>query len=299
MKLLVTGSNGFLAGSVIAQVPSHITLHGLSRHRLEKSRIDIIHHAIDLTNYDAIEKLIHSIQPDAIIHTAAISNIDTCETDKTTAEHVNVNVTKQLALIAESIDCKLIFCSTDSIFDGVNGNYTEDDIPQAVNFYAQTKIKAEQIVLNTNSKNVVARLSLIVGLPVIHAGNSFLSILIDKIYNGEDIHLPSNETRTPIDVITAGKALLELSENDFSGIIHLGGNTSLTRYALGIEIASMFNFPKNKILPINSNELLGRAPRPNNASLNNTIAKQVLKTPMLSIVDGLTLSLNFKLPEDE
>lgn len=299
MKLLVTGSNGFLAGSVIAQVPTHITLHGLCRNKLEKSSIDIVHHAFDLTDFNTLEEIIHSIRPDAIIHTAAISNIDTCETNKITAEHVNVEVTRQLAQLANDIDCKLIFCSTDSIFDGIHGFYTEEDIPHAVNVYAATKIKAEQIVLKANKKNAVARFSLIVGLPVINAGNSFLSTLIDKIKKGDDIQLPSNEIRTPIDVITAGKALIELAENDFSGIIHLAGNTSLTRYELGLEIASIFNFPKHKILPINSNSMPGRAPRPNNASLDNSKAKQYLKTPMLSIDDGLTLSLNFKLPEDE
>ena len=103
--------------------------------------------------------------------------------------------------------------------------------------------------------------------------------------------MPVNEIRTPIDVVTLGRALLELAGSDFSGIIHLAGNTRLNRYEMGVQIAALLGFPQALVKPINSHAASSRAPRPDDASLDNSHATHVLKTPMLSLTDGLRLTL--------
>lgn len=240
------------------------------------------------------EKLIGQIKPDAVIHTAAMANIDFCEANKEAAEKVNVGVTDALARICAQAGAKLVFCSTDTVFDGVKGDYSENDYPLAVNFYAETKIKAEQIVLLASNKNVVARLSLVMGLSVQGKGNSFLADMLEKLQRGEQMKFLENETRTPVDVISLGSALIELAENDFTGIIHLVGNTRINRYEMAKHIARVLDFSEASILPVNSNAMPGRAPRPNNAFMNNRLAKKILKTPMKSLSEGLALTLNFK-----
>src|SRR5262249_48354540 len=97
--------------------------------------------------------------------------------------------------------------------------------------------------------------------------------------------------RTPIDVITLGRALLELAANDLTGILHLAGNTRLNRYEMAIQIAERLGFPQDLVKPTNSNAMPNRAPRPNDASLNNSKAKHALRTPMLSLSEGLDLIL--------
>ena len=294
MKLLITGFNGFVAGSVIAHAQGTWEIHGIGRSESPGNEPGIFYHTLDLLDEQKFIPLFNEISPDAVIHTAAMANIDVCQVNQEKAEQVNVGITKMIARLCSARGAKMVFCSTDTIFDGIKGDYTETDTPHAVNFYAETKIKGEQIVLSASPKNVVARLALVMGLPVIGQGNSFLADTISKLSKGMEIPFPVNETRTPIDVITLGSALVELAGNQFGGIIHLSGNTKINRYQMGLEIATTLGYSTDLIISANSNAMPGRAPRANDASMDNSLAKQVLKTPMHTLSEGLNLTLNFK-----
>lgn len=294
MKLLVTGFNGFVAGSVIVHAKGKWEIHGIGRSESPANEPGIFYYTLNMLEDRKLEELFHQIAPDAVIHTAAMANIDVCQKEQEMAEQVNVGITKTLARLCREAGAKMVFCSTDTVFDGIKGKYLETDKPNAVNFYAETKIKAEQIVLSASEKNVVARLSLVMGLPVMGKGNSFLSTTIEKLQEGIQIPFPANEIRTPVDVITLGSALVELAGIEFGGIIHLAGNTKLNRYQMGREIAGALGYPPELILSTDSNAMAGRAPRPNDASMDNSLAKKILKTPMQTLSDGLLLTLNFK-----
>lgn len=294
MKLLITGFNGFVAGSVIAQAKGTWEIHGIGRTQSPDNGSGIFYHIFDLLEEEKLAALFDEIRPNAVIHTAAMANIDVCQINQEQAERINVGITKTIARLCRKYDTKMVFCSTDTVFDGIKGDYKETDAPHAVNFYAETKITAEQIVLSASPNNVVARLALVMGIPVIGKGNSFLADTISKLSQGIQIPFPANETRTPIDVITLGSALVELAGNQFGGIIHLAGNTRINRYQMALEIASTLGYSTDLILSANSNAMPGRAPRANDASMDNSLAKKTLKTPMLTLSEGLNLTLNFK-----
>ena len=224
-----------------------------------------------------------------------MANIDTCQKNKEVAELANVEITRTIARLCKEYGAKMVFCSTDAVFDGTKGDYTESDAPHAVNFYAETKIKAEQIVLSASDKNVVARLALVMGLPVIGKGNSFLADTIGKLEKGMHVPFPVNETRTPIDVVTLGDALVELAGNHFGGIIHLSGCTKINRYQMALEIAKTLGYSTELIQSVDSNAMEGRAPRSNDVSMDNSLARKILKTPMLTMSEGLQLTLHFKI----
>lgn len=295
MKLLITGVNGFVAGSVVAHAKGKWEIHGIGRSESLANEPEVIYHTQDLLDEQKVTALFNEIRPDAVIHTAAMANIDVCQKNKEMAEQVNVGITKTIACLCKELGAKMIFCSTDAVFDGTKGNYTESDVPHAVNFYAETKIKAEQIVLSASDKNVVARLALVMGLPVIGQGNSFLADTIGKLGKGIQIPFPVNEIRTPIDVITLGSALVELAGNQFGGIIHLSGCTKINRYQMALEIVKTLGYSTELILSVDSNAMEGRAPRSNDVSMDNSLAQKVLKTPMLTLSKGLALTLNFKI----
>lgn len=298
-RLLVTGINGFVAGSVVMQAYKDWEIHGLYRSLPADFPERVITHRIDLTEKVMLEELFMRIQPDAVIHTAAIANIDFCENNQELAWKINAGITESIANLCKSAGVKLVACSTDTVFEGDKGFYTETDEPHAVNYYASTKIELERIVLAASPINVVARLALVMGLPIFGTGNSFLADMIEKLSKGESVTFPENETRTPIDVITLGAALLELAGNDFSGIIHLAGNTRINRYLMAVQIAETLGLNADLIRGTNSNALPGRAPRPNDASMVNDLAKKILKTPMLSLAEGLQLTLNFNKKENK
>jgi dTDP-4-dehydrorhamnose reductase len=297
MKLLITGMNGFVAGSIIAHARKNWEIHGVDITEPFGLPGDVHSYKVDLLDSNLVSELFNQVKPDAVIHTAAIANIDVCENNKELAWKVNVGITENIAKLCKESGAKMIVCSTDSVFDGINGNYTETDQPNAVNYYAKTKVAAENIVLSSSEKNIVARLALVMGLPVLGKGNSFLADTIEKLGKGEPVKFPGNEIRTPIDVVTLGSALAELAGCNYGGIVHLSGNTRINRYEMAIQIAEKLGYPKSLIEPTDSNAMPGRAPRPNDASMDNSLAKKILQTPMRSLAEGLELTLNFKIQE--
>ena len=229
MKLLITGSNGFVAGSVIVHAQDNWEVHGIARSALPADHDNVHYHLLDLLDAEKLAELFIKVKPDVVIHTAAIANIDFCEKNKSMAEAINVDVTETIARLCKEAHIKMIHCSTDTVFDGAKGFYNEDDLPNPLNYYAETKVRSEKIVL-ASPKNVVARLALVMGLLSREKGNSFLFDLIEKLKNNEHVKFAENEIRTPVDVITLGAALVELADNNFAGIIHLAGNTRIDRF---------------------------------------------------------------------
>ncbi|NIA31263.1 MAG: sugar nucleotide-binding protein, partial [Actinobacteria bacterium] len=292
-KLFITGFGGFVAGSVIAQAKENWDIHTVDRIDIPENRDAVSYYRLDLMDSENLAQLFEEVNPDAVIHTAALADIDFCQNNREQAEAINVGVTRKIAELCAGNGAKLVFCSTDTVFDGEKGFYTEEDKPHPINFYAETKVRAEKIV-NALENSVVARLSLVMGLPVMGKGNSFLARTIEKLSAGESVKFPQNEIRTPVDVITLGRALPELAGNDFSGTVHLAGNDRLTRYDMARQIAERLGYSPDLIVATNSNAMPGRAPRPNDASLNNSKAKEILQTPMRSLMAGLDLTLNFE-----
>lgn len=291
MKLLVTGFNGFVAGSIFAQAPDNWEVHGIGRSAIPENEGKIRYHQVDMLDAKALNAVFSFISPDAVIHAAGIANIDFCENNRATAYAVNVGATERISALCDDIDARLVFCSTDTVFDGQKSFYTEQDPLSSVNFYGETKIKAEQVVRDGGARNVVARLALVMGLPVMGTGNSFLAEMITKLESQEPLKMATNEIRTPVDVISLGAALLELASSDFTGTIHLSGNSRVNRFEMANRIATALGFSGEKVFPIDSSELKGRAPRPADVSLSNEKARSILKTPFLSLEEGLKLSM--------
>ena len=290
-RLFVTGANGFVAGSVLSQTGHDWQVHGISRGEALGCRDNLRWHTCDPLASGALARLFHEVHPQSVIHTAALADIDLCQAQPELARAVNVNFTRMLAELCAESGARLVFCSTDTIFDGEHAPYSEADVPSPVNLYAQTKVEAEQLVSQLSSEAVIARLSLVVGLPVLGAGNSFLARLIAALKQGRTVSVPGHEVRTPLDVITAGRALLELAAGDHRGIYHLAGRSRVSRFEMTQAIALRFGFPEDLILDQGAATIPGRAPRPRDVSLDNRKACALLNTPMLTLDEGLSLVL--------
>jgi dTDP-4-dehydrorhamnose reductase len=210
-RLVVTGCDGFVAGCVVHQAKDIAELHAFSLGEQLLRRERLTWHTFDLLDVDRLRPLFREIQPTALIHAAAMADIDFCEANKEVAQRVNVGVTEELVRLCGACGTKMILLSTDTVFDGRKGNYSEDDSPNPVNLYAQTKADAERVVSGLERNWVVTRLSLVVGLPMLGAGNSFLSRMIPAMQAGREVGFPDNEIRSPLDVITLARALNNLT----------------------------------------------------------------------------------------
>jgi len=290
-RILVTGGGGFVAGSVIAQSGPDTELHAVSRGNGLTERPGVCWHSTSLDDLTGWEALFDAVRPDAVIHTAAIADIDYCQANPTDCRRVNVEFTRQLARLCAAFETKLVFCSTDTIFDGEHAPYCEIDPPDPVNIYAESKVDAEKAVVATTPRHVIARIGLVLGLPVLGTGNSFVAKLLVTLRTGRSVAVPANEIRTPVDVITLGRALLELATGSFVGVIHLAGNDRVSRLEINRGIAARFGFPADQIQPGPSVDVPGRARRPRDVSLNNARARAELRTPMLNFDSALELAL--------
>jgi dTDP-4-dehydrorhamnose reductase len=290
-KLVVTGAHGFVAGSVLAQSGDEWQAHAISRGSALAGRDDLQWHTCDPRQPGQLAQLFHEVQPRAVIHTAALADIDFCQAHPEAARAANVDLTRTVADLCADAGARLVFCSTDTIFDGEHAPYSEADVPEPVNFYAETKVEAEQLVNRLGAQAVIARLSLVVGLPLLGAGNSFLARMIAALKQGRTVSVPAHEVRTPVDVITAGRALLELAAGNHSGIYHLAGHSRVSRLEMARAIALWFGFPQDLIIAQGAATTPGRARRPRDVSLDNRKACTLLNTPMHTLDEGLSLIL--------
>jgi dTDP-4-dehydrorhamnose reductase len=287
--VLITGGGGFVGANILAQGLKRFRFTALEQNPAADFKDEVEWITMDLRDERRISQIFDTLKPSAVIHTAAISDIDICEADRALAEEMNVELTRRVAALSAAGGAHLIFFSTDTVFDGKRGGYTEEDEPHPLNFYGEPKVKSESIVLNSGGPAAVVRLSLVMGLPVITRGNSFLAKMLDTLGKGEPVYFPSAETRTPLDVITLSRSVLEIAERGLTGIFHLAGNDRMTRFDMAGRIAAFYGFDQALVRDQLSDPAKKRAPRPADASLDNGKAKRILKTPMLGFEEALNL----------
>jgi len=239
---------------------------------------------------DAPEQKVHdtmvAFRPDVIIHAAANSNLDSCERDQNMTYAVNVESTRYLNEAAVLLGSRLIFVSSDMVFDGEKGNYRETDPVFPISIYGQSKVMSEDILIGGGVNAVIARAALIYGRPVT-GGSSFLVWLENQLKAGSTVSLYDDQFRTPVLVNNLAEALLELAENDFTGIIHLGGTNRIDRLTFGRQLCAAAGY--NAGLLHAGSMFLSKpiAPRPADVSLNTDKAASVLQTRLLNTTEGL------------
>ena len=288
-RVLITGAGGFVAGSVVAQAGPEFEVHGVSRKPAPEEKPGVSWHIVDPLDEAALTAVVRTVAPEVILHVGANASIDYCKAHPEEAFQVNTVWTERMCRLAESLGAKLIYCSTDNVFDGKKGLYSEDDPTNPVNTYGVSKVKGEEAVRACGAPWVIGRISIVMGLPMLGDGNSFISRLLPAFEKGEAVGVPNNEIRSPVDVVTLGRALLELAGNDWTGAIHLSGSDVIDRCDLVRKVAIRMGYDPAWVEPTDPTSIPGRDERPLDASLSNALAKQVLRTPMVGVDEALEL----------
>lgn len=284
-KLLITGGSGFV-GSYLTRlaVKNYEVFSVYSKHVPNSNDASIIQ--LDLTDLYKIQTALDKINPHAIIHTAAISKPDECEKFRERTEQVNISATIALAEWAQKNNVRFVFTSSDMVFDGKQGNYIESDSPNPLSFYGETKARAEQKLLEMNFNCAISRVALVYGLGDSHHVN-FFHAMVKHLQRGEKVNLFYDQFRTPIYVENLAQALLELVENNFRGIIHLGGSERISRWDFGLKTCEILNLPKDLLQRTSMFDFPSAASRPRDVSMNINLGKSLLKTHLLNCTEGL------------
>ncbi len=267
-RLLVTGASGFLGAHLCRASGGQFLVHGTYFSRLSAaSQIPLAQ--CDLTSFDRTSTLIDRAEPEVIIHCAAMSSPDECEAKPNQARKIIVDATRYLCQLCELKGIRLVFISTDLVFDGTGSPYNEEDPVSALNTYGKLKAEAEALVQSCPD-SLVIRLPLLFGNRF-GTANSFLQKWIEFLGSSQKIKAFIDEFRTPVSGERAAKGILHFL-NGPEGILHLGGAERISRYEMALKVAEIFGFDESLVEASSQKDVITPAFRPSDVSLDSSKA---------------------------
>jgi dTDP-4-dehydrorhamnose reductase len=264
-KVIITGSNGLLGQSLLALLLKQKEIYqvlGFSRGKNRSGREDFEYISIDITDEENLKNTIKEIKPDFIINTAAMTQVDDCENNKQACDLLNIDVVKWLSEISEEINAHLIHLSTDFIFDGKKGYYKETDIPNPLSYYGLSKLKSEQVLINSNIDYTILRTILVYGKVFDMSRSNIVLWVREMLSKGKEITIVDDQFRTPTYVEDLALACKIVIDKKAKGIYNIASNELLSVFEIAQQIAQTFGLDKSLIKPISTSTLNQTAPRP-------------------------------------
>lgn len=293
MKLLVTGANGFLGYylcELLLQKGYEVVATGRGACRLPFSKYEKFSYAsMELTNEVDIRTVVSTSKPGFIIHAGAIGKPDECELHKEKASFINTMGTAILLAIAKEINAGFCYVSTDFVFDGVSGNYSEEALRSPVNHYGVTKLEAELLVEAFTGCWSIVRTVLVYGKPMTGRDN-LLTIVQDKLQKGETYQVVDDQIRTPTYVGDLASGIEKIIASRAQGIFHLCGEEVLTPFDMATRAANYLRLDRSLLIKTTSANFVQPAKRPLVTGLSIDKAKRVLGFTPLDFDKGLALT---------
>tara|TARA_B110000467_G_C18291069_1_gene464838 strand:- start:183 stop:1058 length:876 start_codon:yes stop_codon:yes gene_type:complete len=285
-KILIIGGSGFVSTNLIKYLPENWEIFATYNSNIIKSE-KIKSFKINLLETpEKIIPIIQNIKPDYIIDTVAFPSVDFCEENHAIADKLHIHATKIISKISNEINSKLLFLSTDAVFEGqLNKKYIETEITNPVNYYGFTKLKAEKIVLASSKNNVVLRTAVIYGTGIqSRFTNWILSYLRDK----KPVDPFVDQFNSPTLVDDLSQAILKILKNDISGLFHATGPTCVNRYDFAVMLANEFNLDSNLIKPVTSSQKKQNAPRPISTCLDSSKLEEEINFTFRDLKTGIS-----------
>ena len=284
-KLLIIGGASLVGSTIIDYATNDYEIFTtentipINNPKIFSLKLDLLADRKQIINY--IEK----IKPLAVIHTVAFPNVDFCESNHELTDLLHVKVTEDISEICSKVNSKLIYFSTDAVFDGKKpGKYLESDIPNPLSYYGKTKLEAEKIILNYKN-NLVLRTTVIYGW---HNRSRFTNWVLDSLKNKKIVNAFTDQFNTPTLVDDLARSVLSIIEKDISGLFHASGKSCLNRFEFAQKLAIMFGLQENLIQPTKSSEIPQIAPRPKNGCLDSSIFEEQIAMKFNEIDSGLS-----------
>ena len=280
-KILITGSNGLLGQKLVynlkqrKDVELYATAIGENR-LIDKSGYSFL--SLDITDRNNVNKVIENVGPDVIINTAAMTNVDACEINKEACWKINVDAVNYLVEASIKSNSHFIHLSTDFVFDGESGPYSEKDTPNPLHYYAESKLAAEKIIQKKSNNWAVLRTIIIYGITDNMSRSNLVLWSKGEIEKGNTIRVVNDQYRSPTLAEDLAEGCIAVADKNAQGIYHLSGPETNSILELVYKVAEYYNLDKSKIIPVTS------------ASLNQP-AKRPLKTGF--IIEKAKTDLNF------
>lgn len=279
MRLLVTGATGHLGPYLLHEAQSR----GLPVVGWRQGPSTVLFEApiqsVDVTDQSAVAQAMASVAPTHIIHAAALSAIADCYRDPSAAQRINVDGTRHVIMAAQRCQARVLLVSTDLVFDGQRGEYTEADEPRPLSIYGHSKLAAERIAAEW-PECLTVRVSWLLG-PKLVGAPRFLDDVIAKLQCGQTVRLFADEFRSPLPLTWAARALIDAVQSRACGLLHLAGPVRMSRWEMGCEVATVLGLRPELILPGSQADAPAPEPRPQDVSLKSLYWHSLFPTPPL------------------
>lgn len=291
MRILITGANGLLGQKIVEQIVRDgqhdllATSKGDNRNRVLTG---YQYQSLDITDKPEVLKAIGLFKPDAVINTAAMTNVDQCETEKAECWLANFIAVENLIAACQLIDARLIHLSTDFVFDGENGPYSEGDLPNPLSYYGESKYKAEILIQNSGLKKwSIARTIIVFGKGHQLSRGNIVFWVKQMLSDQKEITIVDDQFRSPTLAEDLAAGCLLIAEKEANGIWHLSGPETISIYELACTVADYFQLDKGLIKPVKTGIFTQPAKRPLRTGFSIEKAKSQLGYQPRTILQAL------------
>ena len=287
--VLVTGGNGLLGSKLIAYLLGQdIAVVSASRGPCTNATLGGFHYLeLDVTDAAGVERALDTVQPSVVIHAAAMTDVDGCEREPAACWRVNAEATAHLARACGRRDIRLVFLSTEYVFDGLDGPYTERDLPRPISVYGRSKLAGEEAVQRHCRSWAIARTTVVYGYAR-GARSNFVLWLLEQLASGRPVRVVADQVGSPTLADNLAEMVAALALSDLTGIFNTAGASIIDRAAFACLAAQVFALPAALIQRVTTAELGQLAPRPLRAGLAMDKFRQTFPdVPVLTARQGL------------
>jgi len=287
LKFLVTGSAGLVGQQVVKDLSKSNQVFSCYNESKPEYGDSV---KMDLKNYEMISSVLTEIKPDVVIHLGAMTGVDLCEKEKTSASEINTKATEIIAKECSKLNSFLVYVSTDYVFDGNFGMYKEDDVANPLGFYGKSKLEGEKAVQNFSTNWCIARTSTPFGLHP--TKKSFPMWVIENLQKQKQIDVLIDQFTSPTYIPNLSRMLIEISERRITGIIHAAGASKISRYQMASMVSDKLNLDGTLLKQISMNKMKWVAQRPKDSSLDVSRASSILNEKPQKIDQSLNLFID-------
>ena len=291
-RLLITGSNGLLGQKLVellrkqANVDLIATARGVNRLPVTDG---YTYASLDITVQEEVNAVFDQFKPEIVIHTAAMTNVDTCETDQEGCDLLNVDAVAFIIQACEKHNSYLCHLSTDFIFDGADGPYTEEGIANPISYYGESKLKAEQLLFDSTIRWSIARTVLVYGIVPDMSRSNIVLWVKKSLEEGKTIQVVTDQFRTPTLAEDLAIGCWLLAKDEVEGIFNISGSDFLTPYEMAVMTADYYGLDKSLLQKADSSTFQQTAKRPARTGFVLDKAKKVLGYAPRTFQEGITL----------
>jgi dTDP-4-dehydrorhamnose reductase len=284
-KVLITGGTGLVGEGLRAIAPDDWQV--IATHRRPFDDDDGTTFVADIRDRSAIERLFTDHAFDAVVHTAGIASVDESEQNVDDSTASNLGGTRNIAELCAAAGVRLVYLSTNAVFDGTRAPYRESDPVCPINAYGRIKVACEQLVEEAVERPVIVRPILMYGWPHRMGRPNPVTWMVGALRRGERINVVDDVYENPLHNLTAADAIWRILNRDVTGTIHLAGRDSVSRYEFALLVARVFGLDASLIQRVSSAYFANLAPRPPNTTLATERMETDLGLPAPALEDGL------------